>query len=119
MDVATKMSPIPGSLIAFAGTFGLALAAHAGDTAPAPKRDDVVVRYADLNLTTVEGARTLYARLSSAAERACGNAPKTPALERQMQYKACYDGTLTRAVEKIGSQHVRSLHAARTDSKVG
>ena len=71
------------------------------------------------DLATEEGARTLYARLAAAAERACGSAPRTLALTEHMRYRACYDSTLTRAVEKIGSQQVHALHAARTDSSVG
>jgi UrcA family protein len=121
MNAQTKKTRTLATVIACAGTFGLALAAHAGDvaTAPVPRHDDVVVRYADLNLATEEGARTLYARLAAAAERACGSAPRTLALTEHMRYRACYDSTLTRAVEKIGSQQVHALHAARTDSSVG
>ena len=68
-DLRTRMI---ASVVAFAGTFGLALAAQAGEpgTAPAEKHDDVVVRYADLDLASAEGVKVLYAPLSSAAERA-------------------------------------------------
>ena len=118
MNTNHTKSRIVGQLVAFAGTFGVALAAQAGE----PRADryaDVVVSYADLNLATAAGARTLYARLSNAAERACGSFPTSPALEQRLQYKACYERTLNKAVEKVESQQVRALHAAHKDATVG
>lgn len=121
MNTVTRTSRFPVLVLACAGTLGLASAAHAGDTGTArtDKYADVVVSYADLNLASAEGARALYARLSRAADRACGHTPKSRSLDQWMYYHACYDSTLDRAVEKIGSQNVHTLHAARTDSKVG
>jgi UrcA family protein len=118
MNTAHTKSRIVGHLFALASTFGLALATQAGEP-PADKYPDVVVQYADLNLTTVAGAKALYARLSAAAERACGDTPRSPTLKERQHYKSCYESTLNRAVEKVGSQQVHTLHAARTDAKVG
>jgi UrcA family protein len=117
-DLRTR---VIGSVVAFAGTLGLALAAQAGEpgTAPAEKHDDVVVRYADLDLTSAEGAKALYARLSSAAERACGKAPNSRELKARSQYKACFDRTLEKAVGKVGNPSVQALHAVRDGAKVG
>jgi UrcA family protein len=111
-----------GSMIAFAGTFGLALTANAGDAGPdaSPRYDDVVVRYADLNLNSVEGAKVLYARLSEAAERACGQEPSWRELKAMREYRACYDRTLQKAVDKVSNAGVQALHDVRKDgAKVG
>ena len=121
MNTQTKNAPILGTMLMLAGTFGVTAGAHAGDAHgdALARHDDVVVRYADLNLATMEGTRTLYARLSAAAERACGNEPRKASLNQKIQYSACYESALNKAVTKIGHQQVRALHAARTEPSVG
>jgi UrcA family protein len=96
-----------------------ALSAQAGTqpaNSPAATRS-VVVRYADLNLGAAEGARTLYARLSAAADAACGGEQYTVDLRSRLAYRACYDQALDKAVRKIDSQQLQALHAARTSSR--
>lgn len=118
MNAQNTKSRILATAAAVVGTFGLAFAAHAGG-APGAKYDDVVVRYGDLNLNTEEGARTLYARLSAAAERSCGFEPWSRTLRERTQYQACFDAAMTRAVDKVGSRQLHALHAARTEASVG
>jgi UrcA family protein len=113
-----------GSMIAFVGTFALAASVQAGDTspdaAPAVKHDDVVVRYADLNLASEEGAEALYARLSAAAARACGNTPMAWEQKARSEYKACVNRKLDKAVGKVGNPKVSAVHAVRKEAtKVG
>jgi UrcA family protein len=112
MKAQTLQTHILGTMIALAGTFGLALSAHAADSArsvfPA-----VIVRYGDLNIDTQAGARTLYARLGHAAERACGGKPQSIDLPRFQRFAVCYDYALDRAVEKIDKPQLQALHAAR------
>jgi UrcA family protein len=102
-----------------AATLLFTLSAQAGtESANSPSAyRSVVVRYADLNLGSAEGARTLYARLSSAAEAACGGEQYKAGLRRSRAYRACYDQTLDEAVRKIDSQHLLALHAERTSSR--
>jgi UrcA family protein len=123
MNVHHTKTRILGSVLACAGTLGLVLTANAGDVKPrdaVPKHDDVVVRFADLNLNTNEGARVLYARLSVAAERACGDEPSSRELGARSYFQACYDRTLQKAVDKVSSPGVQALHAVRKDgAKVG
>ena len=114
------------SMIAFVGTFALAASVHAGDaatspnTAPAVKHEDVVVRYADLNLGSEEGAEALYARLSAAASRACGNTPMAWETKARKQYKSCVERKLEKAVGKVGNPKVSAVHAVRKEAaKVG
>jgi UrcA family protein len=121
MNVHNTKTRLLGSMVAFAGTFGLALAAQAGDVAPAaPKHDDVVVRYADLNLNSEAGVRVLYARLSDAAARACGDEPIGLDLKARAQYEECFDRTLEKAVGKVGNPDVQALHRVRKEgARVG
>ena len=121
MNSHTMKSRTFGAMVAFAGAFGLALTAQAGETAVATgqKYADVVVKFGDLNLASNEGARALYARLTAAAERACGNDPYSRDLNQRMQYQACVDAKLERAVKKIGHRNVMAVHARRTGTIVG
>ena len=59
------------------------------------------------------------ARLSAAAERACGNDPHARDLQRRMQYRACYDSALSRAVDKVGSRELQALHTMGDTHNVG
>ena len=78
-----------------------------------PLRQTSSCKYSDLDLNSAAGNKVLYARLSAAAERACGNAPSARDLKRQAQYRACYDSALNRAVDKIGSRELQALHTSR------
>jgi UrcA family protein len=119
MHATTLHTRILGIVLALAGTTGLALSAHAGAPAGAA-HTAVVVRYADLNLTSPEGAKALYARLDAAAEKACGGEPGAQDFSRQATYRACYERAMNKAVEKVGRTQVQALHAARaTGSRVG
>jgi UrcA family protein len=111
-----------GSMTALVGTFALALSAQAEDasTNATVKHDDVVVQYADLDLASEEGAQALYARLSSAASRACGNTPMAWEHKARKDFKACFERKLEKAVGKVGHPNVQAVHAVRKEaSKVG
>ena len=62
---------------------------------------------------------TRNARLSAAAERACGREPDSRDLRRRMQYRSCYDDALNRAVDKIGSRELQALHTTGARRDVG
>ena len=95
----------------------LSFGAQAGD-AKQPHRvsTSVAVSYADLDLTEAAGARTLYARLKSAARDACGPEPSVRDLRSTAEYEACYDRALGKAVSRVDSQQLRALHASRFGS---
>ncbi len=108
------------TMLALAATAGFAATAQAGDAAPAPGHyADVVVSYSDLDLNSAEGNKVLYARLSSAAEKACGDAPATRELERKAQYRSCVQSTLNRAVDEVGSHEMQALHQTRSAHRAG
>jgi UrcA family protein len=119
MKVQTLQTRILGTAIALAGTFGLALSAHAGDSAPGAF-PAVTVKYGDLNIDSKSGAQILYARLGHAAERACGGKPSLMVdMPRYRRFTACYDEALDRAVQKVDKPQLQALHAARrTESRL-
>jgi UrcA family protein len=95
----------------------LSLGAQAGDAKhPHHVSTSVAVSYADLDLTEAAGARTLYARLKSAARKVCGPEPSASDLRRTAVYEACYDRALGKAVNGVDSQRLRALHARRSSS---
>ena len=111
MQTNTQKTRLLVMVIAFAATTAIAPAAQAGDAATAgPSYRSVVVSYSDLDLDGVAGNKVLYARLSAAAERACGMEPSSRDLRRRSQYRTCYDSALDRAVDKIGSRELQALH---------
>ena len=120
MQSNTQKSRMLVTMIAFAATAGFATTAQAGDPEQAsPHYESVVVKYSDLDLDSIAGNKVLYARLSSAAERACGKDPHSRDLQRRMQYRACYDSALNRAVDKVGSRELQALHAMGDSQNVG
>jgi UrcA family protein len=120
MQTNTQKTRMLVALIAVAATAGIGATAQAADAAKASARyDSVVVQYSDLDLSGVAGNKVLYARLSAAAERACGKDPNSRDLQRRMQYRACYDSALNRAVDKIGSRELQALHATGAARNVG
>ena len=75
--------------------------------------ESVVVRYDDLNLATAAGAQALYARISAAADRACGGAPDIRELRQHQSYRTCVDESVERAVKKVDNARLQALHAER------
>ena len=120
MHTYTQKTRMIVTMIACAATAGIASTAQAGDAGDASARyDSVVVRYSDLDLDSAAGNKALFARLSAAAERACGNAPSARDLQRQAQFRACYERALNRAVDKVGSRELQALHASGVAHGVG
>ena len=61
----------------------------------------VTVNYRDLNLSTIEGATTLYERLKGAARRVCDE--PTSGLDQHRAYQACYRAAIADAVTKVNN----------------
>ena len=116
MNANRNTTRMLASIIALAATTGLATTALADG---APRYDDVVVSYSDLNLDSAAGNQKLYARLANAASRACGNAPETRDIERRAQYRACVEETLNRAVDEVSTSDQRALREVVAKQNVG
>ena len=120
MPTNTRQTRTLATMIAVLATAGFASTAQAGDAADSGARySDVVVHYSDLDLNSGAGNKALYARLSSAAERACGKEPNMRDLKRHAQYRACYQERLNGAVDKIGTRELQALHESRARRNVG
>lgn len=91
--------------------FGVALAVPAMadpiDGEPLTK----VVSYADLNINSEAGVRTLYGRLSMAATEVC--APLKGGREKA-NWRACFDQAIARSVAKIDRPVLTAYHLSRT-----
>jgi UrcA family protein len=75
--------------------------AHAAASGPATAR----ISYADLNLNSEAGARTLYQRLKRAAERVCDGVDR-----RGIGPRECYETALADAVNDVGAPRLQALH---------
>jgi UrcA family protein len=71
----------------------------------------ITVRYADLDLSRVAGAQTLYKRIKGAARSVCGDQGRR--IEEQQQWKGCYRGTIADAIVKVNSPLLTLLHSGQ------
>lgn len=77
-----------------------------------------VVSYADLNLNSAAGARTLYGRLRMAATQVCAPFQGTT-LREKTNWRECFDPALARSVAQIDDPMLTSYHlsqAGKTES---
>lgn len=95
---AAAIAALAGSVALFAGT-------PDGNVA----RRSVAVHYQDLNVNSDVGAQRLYARLKSAARRACGEHPDRD-LAAISDYNRCRADALSAAVADVGSRALTALH---------
>jgi UrcA family protein len=77
-------------------------------------QSSVTVSYADLNLSSPEGAKALYKRIKQAATTACGPKPAGIVLQRfasaQWEYKSCIRGAVDNAVASLNNPLVSAYH---------
>lgn len=69
----------------------------------------IAVTYADLDLGTEAGARTLYRRLKMAASHVCGSVDHRD-LSRDRIWQQCHDQALDDAVAHVGAPTLLALH---------
>ena len=96
----------------FTGTSQIATAAYAG---PALDRPQVVVHFADLDLSRSQGAAVLYRRLKAAAETVCAPLDDRE-LGRHLRFKACAQSALSRAVAEVDRPALTEYYRARAGS---
>lgn len=73
--------------------------------------NSVTVSFADLNLAQDEGVKTLYQRLKTGARQSCGTVSARQ-LNLFRANKECMDTVLTKAIESIGNEKLKRLHAS-------
>jgi UrcA family protein len=116
----TRKSTLAIMTLALTAMLSAAPAVLADDAArPGVVRTQVVVDYADLDLGSVAGNKALYARLSHAAERACGPEPERQDLRARSDYRQCREAALAKAVDRIDSPELQALHARQSADGVG
>lgn len=112
---ATRRKQVLTRMLLLGIASGLSLGAHAGETQrPNEVTTSVRVSYADLDISDAAGAQTLYARIKSAAREACGPEPTVLDLRDAAGYNACYEQAVAKAVNRVGSDQLNALHAARS-----
>jgi UrcA family protein len=79
----------------------------------------ITVRFADLNLDTAEGTRTLYARIRSAAQTVCGPSFSLWDGSRLAWWKDCYRSSTAEAVAQIDRPRLTALHLHTMPTRPG
>ena len=85
---------------------------------PAPDQPQVVVHFADLDLSSSQGAAVLYRRLRTAAETVCAPLDGRD-LERHMRFEACEQSALSRAVAEVDRPALTEYYRARAGAAAG
>lgn len=95
----------------------LAIAPSAAQAQPASSQESVSVRisYADLNLSSPEGAREMMGRIQGAARIICGESSMNNDLSERARTHACVDATVSEAVRSLGAPSV----SAQSDQRRG
>lgn len=76
------------------------------------ERLSVTVSYGDLNISSEEGVAVLYRRLQAASKSVCGIrlAWKQKCMRCIRLARDCYEDSLSRSVDAVGSELLLSLH---------
>jgi UrcA family protein len=98
-------------LAMIAGCLAVAAAGTATAATPPPDVPSVVVRYADLDISTPQGASSLYRRIAIAARKVCPVADISE-LGRFMEARACQEQAIARAVQAVSNPQLAAVYAA-------
>jgi UrcA family protein len=103
------------SLVSLTGIAASALVFCLLGIAPAwsatPDTRSVTVSFRDLDLSSPEGAKTLYRRIQSAAKQVCGY--RGADLIEQSFWNGCYRNAVSDAVVKVNSPLLTAVHTGR------
>lgn len=82
---------------------------------PALERPQVVVHFADLDLSRSQGAAVLYHRLRAAAETVCAPLDDRD-LGRHIRFKECVQSALSTAVAEVDRAALTEYYRARASA---
>lgn len=85
--------------------------AHAADPTDDSRRN-ATVHYADLNVTSIEGATALYHRVQRAAESVCSEG-QTRDFEAAGSYTTCVSDTISNAVPQINQPTLTAYYRSK------
>jgi len=97
------------TLLALAASLGCAAGAANAGGWHAPSAPSVSVRYDDLNLDTVTGARTLYSRILAAAQVVCGS-PDIGNFPAFVAARNCQKEAVARAVHEVHNEKLSAIY---------
>ena len=108
------LAPLVGTLLALGTSFGSSVAAEpiAGNTR------SITVEYGDLELGNGLAVDKLYARITAAAERACG-AYDSRNLRARAAWRACYDAAVAEALDRVQLTALAERHRSGRERPVG
>jgi UrcA family protein len=98
------------SVAAFA--LGASASTQAADLIAEVGPAKTVVSYADLDLSKVADARSLYVRLQRASNKVCGKYEDVRNLRMKRISDVCYQQTMARAVDSVGHATLSAVYAA-------
>jgi UrcA family protein len=93
-------------LLCLAAVSTLALLGAPAQAATATRA--LAVRYADVDLSTISGADTLYGRIQGAARFVCGEEGRS--LTEQRDWQTCYRSAVAGAVTRINNPMLTAVH---------
>ena len=107
----------PARVARYVAAFGVAALSLGAASAQAESATEAapaktVVGYADLDLSNDSDVRSLYVRLQRASEQVCGQYTDLRNLRMKRLHDACYQESLSRAVDDIGHASVQAIFAA-------
>ncbi len=85
----------------------------AADAEPPVREVSVEVGYADLNLSSAAGARTMLSQLNLATRKICGERPHPSQISAGVRHTACTRSVMSRAVETLGHPTVTAAYIGR------
>ena len=99
--------------LAFAATIaGMTVSGvvHAALNSPISRDKGVTVSYADLDLNSMDGIKTLYQRLKTSARQVCGGNKGIETIDSKLQRRLCVETALNEAVSHIDNSLLQKLH---------
>jgi len=114
MTNPTAMRKLAGrAALALLALGGLAVSAGIAQAANPADLPTARVSFADLDLSTDAGARTLYRRIQGAADKVCPNVDLRD-LTRSVEARNCRLNAIERAVQAVGSPKLAAVSLAAT-----
>jgi UrcA family protein len=105
------LAPVVGTLIALGAGFGGLAAAE-----PVGNARSIAIEYGDLELGSGLAIERLYARISAAAERVCGDFDGRNLRERN-DWQACYEAALADAVARVPHAALAERHRSERERR--
>ena len=98
------------SMLAFSATFGQAWMVNTAQAADAPVTHSLRISVSDLDLSKSTDVTTLYARIKSAAEHACGTDIVTGSRLPTSSKKQCMSQAVDGTVSQINNASLSAYH---------